>query len=109
MVDPLATVILSPAVIVTLPPWPDCFAEALTFAFASTLTKSVAAMRTEPPPFSPLARVFDPDSSVIRSPSRIIRPPPLASKSIELTVATGVTAESPAINVPLCLITPATS
>ena len=109
IVAPLATVMLSPAVMVTLPPWPDCVADALIFAFASTLTVLVAAILTEPPPLAPFARVFEADSSVIRSPSRMIRPPRPAPEPSALALAIGNDADSSTTNVPPCLITPPTS
>ena len=57
------------------PPLPDVFAEASTTALALTFTSLAALKVITPPPLSPVARVCDPDLSLIVFACATIVPP----------------------------------
>ena len=80
-----------------VPPLPDWVADTLTLAPASTVTVLVAVISTSPPPAGPRANVCEPACNFTVPEERRIRPPLLVK----------VAPSALAVNVPLCLITPA--
>ena len=111
-----ATVVVCDDQMATVPPWPDCVADASTKALVLTCTvlasgvaasglAAVVPTKIWPPPLAPVAEVTEPDSNVTWLPV-MVTSPPMAAAELAATVPLCVTVLARKLILPPLLVMP---